>query len=44
MTFEGFPSHLYKKLYEITDENFKNALLLAVMPNYKEMIQYKIDF
>ncbi len=39
--YDWLPMELYKKLQKIKDENFKNALTAAVVPNFEDMIKYK---
>lgn len=42
-TFFWLPYELYKKLLSIPDENFKNSLLIALIPNYKNILNANLS-
>jgi len=39
--YDGLPYELYEKMQKIEDKTFRDALTLAILPNFEELIEYK---
>lgn len=39
--YDGLPYNLYKKILEIPNQNLKNALIIAIIPNFDDIIVNK---